>query len=205
MVRDAAAPEREPRADPSESPLFRGRFVRLAAFEPETDAPVFARWSNDSRYLLQSGDDPARPVDVAEARATIETWSKGWPETVGLALRALDDGRLVGFVRLYDIAWNHGTAMVGISVPDPADQDRGFGRDAMELLMRYAFGELGLHRLWLDVFGYNLRAIHLYEALGFRREGLLREQLYRDGRRWDVVLMGLLRAEWEAFHGGAMR
>ena len=77
------------------------------------------------------------------------------------------------------------------------EQGKGFGRDGLALLLRYAFHELGLHRLWLDVFGYNGRAIHLYQRAGFREEGRLREHLQRDGRRWDVVLMGLLRSEWE--------
>ena len=116
---------------------------------------------------------------------------------MGFALRTLDDGRLVGFVRLYDMAWTHGTAMVAISVPDAREQGKGFGRDGLALLMRYAFHELGLYRLWLDVFGYNARAIRLYEQAGFREEGRLREHLQRNGRRWDVVLMGLLRSEWE--------
>ena len=196
-MKDPATPDPQPCQDPSESPLFRGSLVRLAALEPELDAAMFAVWSNDSRYLRQSFDQPARPMDATEARTILEAWAKGWPETVGFALRALDGGRLLGYVRLYDIAWNHGTALVGVSVPDAGEQGRGFGRDGMELLLRYAFGELGLHRLWLDAFAYNARAIHLYEGLGFYREGLLREHLQRDGRRWDVVLMGILRSEWQ--------
>ena len=196
-MQDSAAPEGPPKPDPSDSPLFRGALVRLSAFEAESDASVFAGWNEDPRYLRQSYDQPARPMDAVEARVVLEAWGKGWPWTVGFALRALDDGRLVGFVRLYDIIWTHGSALVAISVPDAREQGKGFGRDGLGLLLRYAFHELGLHRLWLDVFGYNERAIHLYAEAGFREEGRLREHLQRDGRRWDVVLMGLLRAEWE--------
>ena len=181
-MQDSAAPEGPPKPDPSDSPLFRGALVRLSAFEAESDASVFAGWNEDPRYLRQSYDQPAWPMDAVEAR---------------VVLRALDDGRLVGFVRLYDIIWTHGSALVAISVPDAREQGKGFGRDGLGLLLRYAFHELGLHRLWLDVFGYNERAIHLYAGAGFREEGRLREHLHRDGRRWDVVLMGLLRAEWE--------
>jgi RimJ/RimL family protein N-acetyltransferase len=196
-MQDPTAPESPANLDPSECPLFRGSLVRLSAFDLERDAPVFAGWSEDSRYLRQSYDQPVRPMDAAEGRTVLEAWAKGWPETVGFALRALEDDRLIGFVRLYDIVWTHGSALVGISVPAAREQGRGFGRDGLALLLRYAFHELGLHRLWLDVFAYNMRAIHLYERAGFREEGRLREHLQRDGLRWDVVLMGILRSEWE--------
>ena len=63
--------------------------------------------------------------------------------------------------------------------------------------MRFAFDELNLHRVQLTVFSYNERAIALYEKLGFQREGVYREHLQRDGRRYDMYLYGLLRHEWE--------
>jgi RimJ/RimL family protein N-acetyltransferase len=62
--------------------------------------------------------------------------------------------------------------------------------------LNYAFSELNMHRIQLTVFSYNERAIALYERLGFRREGTHREQILRDGKRYDMYLYGLLRREW---------
>jgi RimJ/RimL family protein N-acetyltransferase len=67
----------------------------------------------------------------------------------------------------------------------------------MRLVLRFAFGELNLNRLTLDVFEYNPRAIRSYESAGFKHEGRGRGWLKRDGRRWDMVYMGILRSEWE--------
>jgi RimJ/RimL family protein N-acetyltransferase len=68
----------------------------------------------------------------------------------------------------------------------------------MALVLRFAFHEINLHRLQLTVFAYNERAIASYERLGFVREGVFREFINHDGRRYDMILYGLLRHEWEA-------
>ena len=70
--------------------------------------------------------------------------------------------------------------------------------EALRLMLRFAFHELNLHRLQLTVFAYNEAAIRLYERLGFQREGAFREYLLRDGKRYDMLLYGLLAREWEA-------
>ncbi len=180
---------------PAEVPLFRGDLVRFAAFDIEADAPTFAAWHDDPRYLRLSGEEAAKPMDTTEARAVLEAWAKGWPEHVTFAVRALADDRLLGLVRLYDITWMHGTAILGMSISNPDDWGKGYGRDALGLILRYGFDELGLHKVWLDTMGYNDRAIRMYERAGFRQEGRLRDHIQRDGRRFDVVLMGLLREE----------
>jgi RimJ/RimL family protein N-acetyltransferase len=73
----------------------------------------------------------------------------------------------------------------------------GYGSEAMRLTLNYAFNELNLHRVGLDVLDYNARALHVYEKLGFVHEGAKRQFGRRDGRRYDLVLMGMLRDEWK--------
>jgi len=68
----------------------------------------------------------------------------------------------------------------------------------MHLILRYAFSELNLERVSLNVFAYNLRAIHSYEKSGFVHEGRKRGVLRREGRRYDLVFMGILRTDWLA-------
>jgi RimJ/RimL family protein N-acetyltransferase len=66
----------------------------------------------------------------------------------------------------------------------------------MELALNFAFRELNLYRVQLTVFSYNERALKLYEKMGFKREGVFRDFIQRDGRRHDMILFGLLRREW---------
>ena len=74
----------------------------------------------------------------------------------------------------------------------------GYGTEALQMLMRYAFSELNLFRLAALVPEYNQAAIHLFQKAGFIEEVRRREALNRDGRRWDLIHLGLLREEWEA-------
>ena len=74
--------------------------------------------------------------------------------------------------------------------------ERGLGRRILQELQRIAFRELGAHRLFLDVFDDNARARHLYESLGFRYEGVMREAAHRDGRWCNLHLMSILESEY---------
>ena len=65
-------------------------------------------------------------------------------------------------------------------------------------MVEYAFGTLNLNRIWLSCFADNARAIRAYEKVGFRREGVLRQEMYREGRYWDSLLMAILREDWDA-------
>jgi len=181
---------------PEELDLFRGELTRLAAWDPDADAEELAAWHSEPEFQRLGFDQGARPLSTAEARTQMERWRDDWPASVTFAVRALDDDRLIGMTRLYDVDHLHGSAVLGLSVGRRSEWGRGFGTDASRVTIRYGFQELNLHRIWLDVFGYNDRARALYERLGFEVEGRLREHMLRDGRRYDVILMGLLRSEW---------
>ena len=85
---------------------------------------------------------------------------------------------------------------MGIGIGERQDWNNGYGTDAMQVILRYAFMELNLRRVTLNVFEYNPRAIRSYEKAGFRHEGRIRQYLNRDGQRWDILYMGILREEW---------
>jgi len=89
-----------------------------------------------------------------------------------------------------------GVAGLSIAIPDSQHQGKGYGMEAMRLLIDFAFYELNLHRLQLTVFDYNTRAVSLYERLGFTLEGRYREFVQRHGQRYDMLLYGLLSHEW---------
>ncbi|HXQ36514.1 MAG TPA: GNAT family protein, partial [Anaerolineales bacterium] len=73
---------------------------------------------------------------------------------------------------------------------------RGYGTDVMKVILRYAFMEINLRRVTLSVFEYNPRAVRSYEKAGFVHEGRMRQFLNREGKRWDMLFMGILRDEW---------
>lgn len=100
--------------------------------------------------------------------------------------------RAVGSVYIRDIDRTHHKGEYGIFIGEDAARGRGIGTAAARLMIRYAFGELGLHRLFLRVFADNMRAIRSYEKAGFAREAYLREDVFLDGAYRDIVLMAVL-------------
>lgn len=178
--------------------LFQGRLVRLTAEDPAVIAEQFARSSRDWEYT--------RLLDTAEARLwsvkKIKEWlekdlEKESPTTFTFFIRALEGDRLIGFVGLGGVQWSQGDAWMGIGLGDRQDWGRGYGTDALRVLLGNAFTELNLRRVSLGVFEYNPRALRSYEKAGFRIEGRQRKRYQREGRRWDGILMGILREEWE--------
>lgn len=107
-------------------------------------------------------------------------------------------GRLIGSVRLWRISPRNRSAMLTVFIGDKTRWGRGYGTDALRVVLRQAFGPMGLHRVELHVFDYNARAIRSYEKAGFVREGARREALSRDGRYHDILVMGVLREEFLA-------
>ena len=141
--------------------------------------------------------EAARPRSEDELARWLEETQKN-PRTFSFAIRRLEDDALLGVINIEDILWPHAVGWLSISIGDRANWGKGYGGEAMRLVLDYAFRELNLHRIQLTVFEYNARAILLYEKLGFRREGVYREFMQRDGKRYDMYLYGLLSREWSA-------
>jgi RimJ/RimL family protein N-acetyltransferase len=182
--------------------LYRGKLVRLAGLDPEQASKSFAYWNRDSEFQRLLDSDPPR---LHSAKATKEWLEKQLEEdqtnTYWFAIRALEDDRLLGDADLSVINWGSRDAFVGIGIGEREFWGKGYGSDAMELILRYAFNELNLRRVSLNVFEFNERALRSYEKVGFRIEGWERQVIKREGHRWDVIDMGLLREEWMKQHG----
>lgn len=175
--------------------LFTGQLVRLAALDAESSAECFARWDRDMEYMRLLDSDPRRLLTARQIKAEIEK-EQAEEQNMAFAIRTRADDHLIGFVDLDGINWTHGDSFVGIGIGDRAYWGKGYGTDAMRLLLRYAFTELNLHRVSLNVFSYNSRAIRSYQKAGFVIEGCQRQALRRDGQYHDLIFMGVLREDW---------
>jgi RimJ/RimL family protein N-acetyltransferase len=177
--------------------LFQGKLVRLVAMDEQAIASAMSRWMRDSEYWRLMASKPSIQFSIKSNKDWFEKQLGENPSIVfWFIIQNLQDERLIGEVALDGIQWHNGEAFVGISIGERAYWNQGYGTDAMRVILRYAFVELNLSRVSLDVFAYNGRAIRSYEKAGFKREGQLREFLLRDGQRWDLINMGILRSEW---------
>jgi RimJ/RimL family protein N-acetyltransferase len=110
------------------------------------------------------------------------------------------DRRVIGGCGLHSSNRYSGTTSFGIAILDPESLGQGYGREAVELLLDYAFRIQNWRRVSIQMLANNERAIRCYRACGFVTEGQLREECYSNGRYVDMMVMGLLRSEWDARH-----
>jgi RimJ/RimL family protein N-acetyltransferase len=177
--------------------IFTGHLTRLAAINPETDADIIAHWSRDSQFWRLAHTDPALPESAKAVTRDIEVQPI---DRLSFSIRTLADDRLIGLIDLYTVYWSHREAFMGIHIGERDYWGKGYGTDALRVLLRYAFDELNLQRVSLSVLEGNERAVRSYEKCGFRYEGRERQVWAYDGRRWDEVYMGLLRSEWQTLN-----
>ena len=180
--------------------LYEGRQVRLGPLDHEKDPPVIAGWTHDPLWRSILAFGVARPFSAEAVSKLLEKVEKQMEETKNLfhfTLRSRDDNRLVGLARIFWIDFHNGTGVLDMGIGDRADRRRGYGSEALDLLLHFAFDELNLHRLSAWPSADNLPFIQMAEKAGFEEEGRRREAAFHDGRYWDIVLLGLLRTKWE--------
>jgi RimJ/RimL family protein N-acetyltransferase len=102
----------------------------------------------------------------------------------------------LGEVVVLDIDEDNHSAGIRIGLFHVDYLNKGYGSEAMRLMVDYAFRTLNLHRLELQVYDFNPRAIRVYEKIGFRREGVLRDALFYDGVYHSAIVMSILDGEW---------
>ena len=175
---------------------LQGKLVRLAAFDLEKDSQAWSRWNRDTEYQRLLDDGPSSLYSPASVWEFLEKeLGTGW---VPFGIHPLDGDHAVGFCDLSGFDWLARSAWVAIGIGEVDQRGRGLGTDAMRVLARFAFEQLNLNRINLTVFEYNPAAIRSYEKCGFVHEGRQRQFLNREGQRWDMIYMGLLKEDWLA-------
>jgi len=180
-----------------EANMLYGKLVRLTAVEPKELAEAVAQWNLDSEYQRFAALNAANQISMQKLTEWIEKdMEKDPPPYYYLAIRSLADDRLLGSCGLDGDIFPHGEAFFGIGIGSRELWGKGYGTDATFVILRYGFQELNLRRVSLTTSGFNPRAIRSYEKAGFVHEGRVRKCLNREGQRWDMVHMGILREEW---------
>lgn len=174
--------------------LFESARLKLRKITKE-DTELYHKWRNDLEVMHSTS--PA--LDVYPIKAT--------EDFVAYAILKSDTSKgymmvdkqreiSIGIVSLINMDYKNRNAECIIDIGEKAYWGKGYGAEGMKLLMDYAFFELNLHRVSLRVFSFNERAIHLYQKLGFEAEGKSREALFRDGKWFDIIQMGILQKEY---------
>lgn len=136
--------------------VFCGELVRLTAEEPQKLAEECSGWNHNSEYLRLLDATAANQLSAKKITEWIEKDLEKDPRKEWLfGIRSLKEGKLVGFIDLEGSMFPHGEAFVGIGIGERDFWGKGYGTDAMKVILRFAFQELNLRRVSLDTFEYN--------------------------------------------------
>jgi len=175
--------------------MFRGEKIQLAAVQREY-LPKYVEWLNDWEIAQFLKPGIPMPFNLEDETDWFENRRKS-KDNFLFAILILDDNKLIGNCGLHNVNLKNRKAVFGIFIGDKNYWNKGYGTDATRTLLRFAFEELGLNLVELEVYAFNQRAIRAYEKAGFRQAGVHRQGLYRNGKFHDEYIMSILREEWE--------
>ena len=172
-----------------------GEKIALRAIR-RSDMGAYARWldNHDVTHFLEMG---WKPLSEPDLEATFKSLTES-AETVAFVIEDRASGEAVGTCGLYLIQWVARRAQFNILIGEPSVWDKGFGTEATRLVVGYGFDTLNLESIQLGVNADNDRALKSYEKTGFVHEGRRRKFVYRNGRYYDLVVMGIVREEYQA-------
>lgn len=171
------------------------------------DLAEINRWRNEPEAVDRLGS-PFRYVDSEVDSAWFNNYLSSRASNVRLAVCDKESAELLGLVYLLNIDACSRHGELSIWIPDARHRGRGIGSFAMQGMLRHAFHNMNLHRVWLRVLAGNETAIALYRKFGFREEGVHREAVFKDGRYQDMLEMSILAPEYrvrEAVQPGLKR
>ncbi len=180
--------------------MLIGDRTRLRPLERQ-DLPLWQKWMNDPEvmYWASGGYPPMTMFSLDELEKLLER-DRG-REDAGRYMVETLEGRPIGTVSYREVGAQARACTVGINIGEKDLWGQGYGTDALRVLLRYLFLQWNLHRVELDTWDGNIRAIKSYLKLGFVEEGRLREARFVHGEYRNKVVMGLLRREFLALEG----
>ncbi|WP_276357992.1 GNAT family N-acetyltransferase [Cohnella caldifontis] len=181
-------------------PRLRGDRILLREYRADDLEPM-RRWVNDPDIVCHLSDIFLYPHPLQASEQFLEEMLEGGSDSRGFVIADPATEAYIGQVNLDRIDWKNRVGFIGIVIGEKHLLGQGIGTEALKMMVKFAFEELNLNRLELEVYDFNERALRCYLACGFREEGRLRARQFKNGRYVDVIVMGLLRSDWLAANG----
>lgn len=164
------------------------------------DIPTIFQWSSDYE-LKELFDFRLEFLSRDELYSEVERY-KADEKTIDLCIADKGDKKIVGRCVLTEVDFINKKANCFLYIGDPEFRDKGYGTEALYIIMDYIFNKLNLNRLESYVFDFNKKAIKCYKKCGLKVEGIIREGVYRRGKYHDIYIMGILKYEYEEMING---
>jgi RimJ/RimL family protein N-acetyltransferase len=175
------------------SDIYTGQKTRLRAYRKD-DIDAAQAFINDPEVKRFLAPEVPFPLTRQDEEKFLDELS-AFKDTYAFAIETLD-GRYIGSCGINHTDWKNRFCELGIFIGDKSLWGKGYGTDAFGVLVRFAFEQMNLNKVRLRVYDFNERGVKSYFKLGFKHEGAMRQELFKDGQYHDIIMMGLLREEW---------
>lgn len=173
--------------------MYTGQKIRLREYRKE-DLPFRLIYINDPDMLKNLVSDTPYPMTLREEEKWFESIS-ALGDTYKFAIETLEDNKFIGGCSINDVDWKNSVVTVGIFIGDKSYCGKGYGTDAMRTLTSFIFEQMNINKIRLTCYSFNDQAIKSYEKCGFKIEGILRKEMFKDGKYYDKIVMGLLHSD----------
>lgn len=170
--------------------FLEGEHIYLRPFLKE-DINFFTKWYNDPKTRGKIGE--VYPTSIFDAEKIVERNSK---DSIWFAIVKKSDDKVIGetgLLRMFP-AWQ--ATDLTIIIPDEINQHKGYGKEAINIIINYAFGYLNFNRISIGVVGFNENALCFYKKVGFKKEGIQEEGYYYNYKYYDFIMMRILKREF---------
>ncbi|HOW35808.1 MAG TPA: GNAT family protein [Candidatus Omnitrophota bacterium] len=175
--------------------MLKGQQIALLAIERE-DLKALRGWRNNTKFRKHFREYRELNSELQEKwyRESVQNN----PATMMFGIHRLSDNELLGCCGLTYIhpVYRHADLSLYIGWKDAYIDDEGYAREACELLFDYGFKDLGLNKIWTEIYVFDTKKKELYDSLGFRVDGILRQNYFHEGRFWDSYILSLLVSDW---------
>ncbi|WP_130805560.1 GNAT family N-acetyltransferase [Senegalia massiliensis] len=174
--------------------MYKGEKVVLTEYRKE-DIKKAKEYVNDAEIKGLLSPGIPYPYTLEDEEKWYQNQSAN-NDKYNFAIRTLEDNKYIGGCGINSVNWKNSNVIIGIFIGDKDYWSKGYGTDALKVLIKFIFNEMNINKIKLNVYSFNKRAIRCYEKCGFKVEGVLKQEIYRHGKYQDDILMALLKEDW---------
>lgn len=163
----------------------------------DSDFDYIRGWVNDPEITGTLSDNFLYPHSKEDTESFFRGIVEGKSNVKSFIIAFKDSLEYIGQIDLYRFDWKNRNSLLGIVIGRKELLSKGYGSEAIRVLQKFAFEELNLNRIELEVYEYNERAYQCYLKSGFKVEGKYREKIYKKGKYWDSICMSVLKSDYE--------
>lgn len=175
--------------------FLKGKNILLGPLSKEDNLDDYAKWLNDQEVTLFMGSGRF-PISVEELRSYIVKYNNS-DDGILLGIFLKKTLKHIGNITLHQIDWRNRHAEIGIFIGDKKARSKGHATQAINIIAEHAFSRLNLRKLYTGMIKGNEASKKVFEKVGFKVEGILREHFYLNGEYLDCYRLGLLKSQFK--------